>query len=705
MAKKRNKPSQKEKKQKHARVSRPESKLRHYWQEGKWERFVTMFVRRHAEPLPQDLQDRWGDAVFNLLVQTLFVDRTPEMLPPLFAMLRPGPALPETVQACLDLTILYHRSLDVELSSADLDAIPTDLPAPFNDFRAAMVTARETIRHDARGVAEQALSKRTTDQGIKALKGFVQSCGKLRQAGFQPRTISTYKTLEKHAKDLATALAHTGKRNMAVDLRVMVELCKHFFELQREDETATALQILGMLTRNKFTFADHPALQSVVDMLLDQAGRSFAPGVRAELQRSLLLLYPSRVDPTMRTTLRYQAIRAAFLDTISTNETPRSRVLHQVCVGLLLVDVWSVRERYVLMALGITALNDFAEAAHSLFFEQDDFDMADVRTNIAAWLRDMLDILERLDIPLQSRHLPFTLWDGMVKAAPFDFLERQLRYLIELASPPRFPDISLLQLAELAENIFSTRQAKALMNKLAGDRKQQAMTLSDKDCDRLAGGLDFSEDAVETLEVWQPYLDAPSWGRLLNGAALAVVDRTIRMESVNPLFRALSGGRIDEANLRYLADNLPETAPLAGFFRMTSQTGFDVLPKGKKQAAVFFTSFPPPDLAVKLLMWMLSWRGGSVVSRQFLLDVIARVADELTSRNEWQRVLTELEYHERTQLYPDLLALWNERGWVANPPSTDFEKALGQVQKALTPKPTPKQKRLAIQRKKQRTLF
>ncbi|WP_031387796.1 hypothetical protein [Desulfonatronum thiodismutans] len=705
MAKKRTKPSKKGKKQKHAQQSRPESKLRHYWQEGKWDGFVAMYLRRHAEPLPQDLHDRWGDAVFNLLVQTLFVDRTPNMLPSLFEMLRSGPVLPGEVQACLELTALYHRSLDTDVSSVELEAVPADLPAPFGTLRAAMIEARETALRDAREVAERGLPKRATDQGVKALKGFVQSCEKLREVGFQSRTISTYKTLEKHAKALSSPLVAAGKRNIAVDLQVLVGICKHLFELQREGESASALQVLGMLTRNKFTFTDHPALYGLVDMLLDQAGRSLGPGVRAELQRSLRLLYPSRLNPTARSAPRSQAIQAAFLDYISTHGIPRGLVLHHVCVRLLRTDVWSIRERYVLTALGIKALSDLAASRSPLPFEQDDSEMDDVRTNIPAWLRDMVDIHERLSIQNQSRRLPFTLWDEMVRAASFDFLERQVRFLRELASPPRFPNISLLHLAELAEEVFSVKEAKALMDKLAGDRNQQAMTLSEKDCEDLVGGLDFSEAAEEALEAWRPYLEGPSWSRLLDAAATAVVDRTISMESANPFFRMLLGSRPDENFLRYMADNLPDTAPLSGFFRMISQTGFDTLPKGKKQAAAFFTGFPPPGLAVKLLMLMLSWRGGSVVSRQFLLDVIFRIPEELTCRNEWLRVVTELEDFGRKEMFPELLAFWGERGWVADPPSADFKEALVLVQKNLLPKTTPKQRRQAIQRKKQRTLF
>lgn len=705
MAKKRTKPSKKGKKQKHARQSRPESKLRHYWQEGKWDGFVTMYLRRHAEPLPQDLHDRWGDAVFNLLVQTLFVNRTPNMLPSLFEMLRAGPVLPGDVQACLELTALYHRSLDADVSSVELETVPADLPAPFDTLRAGMIEAREAALRDARKIAERGLAKRAGDQSVKALKGFVQSCEKLRKTGFQPRTISTYKTLEKHARALSPPFVAAGKRNIAVDLQVLVGTCKHLFELQRKGESATALRVLEMLTYNKFTFTDHPALHGLVDMLLDQAGRSLAPGVRAELQRSLRLLYPSRLDPTMQAVPRYRPIRAAFLDYISTHGVPRGLVLHQACVRLLRADVWSIRERYVLTALGIKALIDHAAARRLLPFEQDNSEMDNVHTNIAAWLRDMVDILERLSIQDQSRRLPFTLWDELVSAAPFDFLERQVRSLRELAFPPRFPDISLLHLAELAEEFFSDKQAKAFMDKLAGDRVQQAMALSEKDCEDLAGCLDFSEAAEDALEVWRPYLEGPSWARLLDAAATAIVDRTISMESANPFFRMVFGGRPDEDLLRYMADNLPDAAPLSGFFRMTSQTGFDVLPRSKKQAASYFTSFPPPDLAVKLLLWMLTWRGGSAASRQFLLDVIFRITEELARRNLWLLVVTELEDYGRKQLYSDLLALWSERGWVANPPSEDFKEALDLVQKALHRKATPKQKRHAVRRKKQRTLF
>jgi hypothetical protein len=705
MAKKRTKPSKKGKKQKHAQQSRPESKLRHYWQEGKWDGFVAMYLRRHAEPLPQDLHDRWGDAVFNLLVQTLFVDRTPSMLPSLFEMLRSGPVLPGEVQACLELAALYHRSLDADVSSVELETVPANLPAPFDTLCAAMTEARETALRDAREVAERGLPKRAGDQGVKALKGFVQSIEKLREAGFQPRTISTYKTLEKNAKALSPPLVAAGKKNIAVDLQILVGICKHLFEMQREGESATVLYVLGMLTRNKFTFSDHPALHGVVDMLLDQVGRSFAPGVRAELQRSLRLLYPSRLDPAVRAAPRYQAIQPAFLNYISTHGVPRGLVLHQACVRLLRTDVWSIRERYVLRALGIKALSDLAAARSPLPFGEEDSEMDDVHTNIPAWLREMGDTLERLNIQSQSRRLPFTLWDELVRLASFDFLERQIRSLRALATPPRFPDISLLHLAELADEVFSDREAKAFMGKLAGDRIQQALTLSEKDCEELVGGLDFSEAAEEVLEVWRAYLDGPSWARLLDAATTAIVDRTINTESANPFFRMFLGGRPNEDLLRYMADNLSDTAPLSGFFRMTSQTGFDVLPRNKKQAAAFFTGFPPPGLAVKLLSWMLSWRGGSAVSRQFLLDVIFRIPEELTRRNEWLRVVNELEDFGRKQLFPDLLALWSERGWVTDPPSADFKEALGLVQKALLPKATPKLKRQAIQRKKQQTLF
>jgi hypothetical protein len=704
MAKKRTKPSKKGKK-KHARQSRPESKLRYYWQEGKWDGFVAMYLRRQAEPLSQDLHDRWGDAVFNLLVQTLFVDRTPNMLPSLFEMLRSGPVLPGDVRACLDLTALYHRSLDADVSLVELETVPADLPAPFDTLRAAMIEAQKTAFRDARDVAERGLPKRAGDQGVKALKGFVQSCEKLRKAGFQPRTISTYKTLEKHARALSPPLVAAGKRNIAVDLQILVGICKHLFELQREGESATALRILGMLTHNKFTFTDHPALHGLVDMLLDQAGRSLAPGVRAELQRSLRLLYPSRLDPTIQAAPRYQAIQTAFLDYISTHGVPRDLVLHQACVRLLRADVWSIRERYVLTALGIKALGDLAKARSPLPFEQDDSGMDDVRTNIAAWLRDLVDFLGRLNIQYQSRRLPFTLWDELVKAASFDFLARQFRFLRELASPPRFPDISLLHLAELAKEVFPDKQAKAFMGKLADDRMQQAMTLSEKDCEDLVAGLDFSESAEEALEVWRPYLEGPSWARLLDAASTAVVDRAIQMESANPFFEMLLGGSPDEDFLRYLADNLSDAAPLSGFFRMTSQTGFEVLPRNKKQAAAFLTNFPPTDVAVKLLLWMLSWRGWSAVSMQFLLDVMFRVSEDLTRLNIWLLVVTELNDRGRKELFPDLHALWIERGWAADPPSKDFKEALGLVQKALLPKAASRRKRQAIQRKKQRTLF
>ncbi len=701
MAKNRTKPSKKGKKQKHAQQSRPESKLRHYWQEGKWDGFVALYLRRHAESLPQDLHDRWGNAVFNLLVQTLFVDRTPDMVPSLLEMLRPGPPLPEDVRGCLDLTTLFHRSLDADVSPAELEAISADLPPPFDALRTAMREAQDAAHREHAG---QGLPKRATDPGDKALKGFVQSCEKLRQAGFRPKTISAYNTLEKHAGALTERFSGEGAKKVASDLHILVQVCKRLYEIQRKGDSTTAADILRWLARSRFSFTDHPALHSLVRMLLDQAGMLFSSGIRAELQRSLLLLYPSRHDPGVRADARFQAVRAAFHAYITARDQPREFILHQACVSLLREDLWSARERYVLMALGIMALALLAmTTARTLPFEPDDDVMNQVPTNMAVWLLEMADIQDRLGI--QARGLPFSLWDKVMACAPHPFLARQLRYLREVPELPRFPDINLLRLAELAELVLTANQARAFIEKMVGNRDNRSLALSEKDCALLVGNLDFTGAPAETLEAWRPHLDASSWSRLLDSAAAATVEHVLRVESGNPFLHLFWARVVDDDLPRYMAEHLPETAPLAGFFRMTSLTGLYVLPRNAKHAALFFAGFPPPDQAVKLFFWMVSWQGGSAASKSFLLEFVTRISEELLRRNQWLRAVTELRDTGRLRLFDDLLARWGERGWVDEPPTTDFKNALELVQNLLRPKPTPKKKRQTAQRKKQRSLF
>lgn len=701
MSKKRTKPSKKGKKQKHAQQSRPESKLRHYWQEGKWDGFVALYLRRHEESLPQDLHDRWGDAVFNLLVRTLFVDRAPDMLPALFEMLRSSPPVPDEVRACLDLAALFHQSLNSDFAPAELEAIPADLPAPFDALRTAMREARDAVHRERAG---QGLPKRATDPGHKALKGFLQACEKLRQAGFRPKTISAYTTLEKHAGALAERFAGEGAKKVATDLHILVLLCRRLYEIQRKGESTTAAGILRRLTQSRFSFTDHPALHGMVRMLLDQAGMLYSSGVRSELQRSLLLLYPSRHDPAVRADARFQAVRAAFQEYIAVHGKPREFIMHRTCVSLLRVKIWSARERYVLMALGIKALAFLAvTTVRALSFDPDDDVVNQVPTNIAAWLREMADIQVRLG--MQARGLPFTLWDEVMVSAPHPFLARQLRHLREVPEPPRFPNVSLLRLVEVAELVLTTSQARMLMEKIAGSRDNGTMALTEKDCTRLVGNLDFSHGPEETLEAWRPRLDAPSWGRLLDCAAPAMVEHILREETASPFLHFFRAKAVDEDILRYMAEHLPETAPLAGFFRMVSQTGLHVLPRSAKNVALFLNAFPPPDQAVKLFFWMVSWQGSSATSNSFLLEFVMRISEELLRRNQWLRAVTALENTGRRQLFNDLLARWDEWGWVAGPPTPDFRHALEMVQKLTRPKPTPRKKRQTAQRKKQRGLF
>ncbi|GAB6060548.1 hypothetical protein [Desulfonatronum parangueonense] len=698
MAKKQRKDGKKGKKDKHLRFSRAESKLLKYWQEERWDAFVSLFARKQSELTSAEISGRWNDAVFNLLVQTLFVDKAPHMLPALIATLKEGPALSPDVQVCLDLAGLYHKALGARIPREAVLTFPVDLPPPFGLLRGAMLEMLENSEEQA-----PILPKRTRDPGVKLLKSFIQSYEKLRQANFLPRTVSPFDTWFKHADALINHLINSGAdKSVMHDLHALVRAFKVLYNIQRQGETIMDVSLLFMFKRLNIHFIDHPVLINMWRIFLSQ-GRMFSTQDKERMSLLLGIHIPSMMDGSLRNHPRLLAVQTAIRLALEAGD---GDLFHHVFYSTLLRShVWTSRERYLLMILGMEALEHKVKQTRKLFaFEDDEDVILQVNTNLAAWLREMHEIRLRLGLQGQNRILPYNIWDNLLFSADFEFVNTQIRFLHALSCAFPFPKQNLLCLAAHADAVFYEKKARAFVEKFR-DEDAPGIQLSEKECSELLSSFDLTKNFTNLLQAWRPLLEEATWQCLLSTCADKLVQIGMRGEVEMFFFEYSYWEAVEGDLIRYLAEHLAPTSPLYGFFRMVSRLEKEVLPRKKDEAAPFLANFPPDSQALSLVIWFLNWHTRSRYTNTFLLEVLSRVKHEATRAGKWIAVVKTMQDASRTELFSGLLQIWEAEGWIKNPPDQEFIEALRIVKTALHGKPTKKPQKKAGLRRQQRTLF
>lgn len=700
MGKKRGRTARKRKQEKRNRPSRLESKLRRYWQEGRWDAFVTCCSRRDGEQLNEETRHLWDKAVFNLLIQTLFVDRSLEMLPSLYATLEAAPPVSAEVRKCLDLAKLAQQGLAGSLQREMVEALGPGLPEPFAALRTGLLTALEASEKRVQEHVRLGFPKRATDPGIKALKAFAQSFENLRRSRFRPKSITPYTTWLKHSEALTQRLAETGMdQDLAGEMHDLVMLCRDLFAMHRKGRTVDEDDLKAMAP--EAAGFEHPALHDLWQTAYFLLGHLFSVQKRDQVFGALQAATPSLLPEAVRSAPRFQAWRQAVKE--HNVRKPGEPRLLALCRCLLAQEEWSLRERFLLSALVMNSL-----ICH--FQSQGLFETI-FRPEPAPWFRAPDVIREMLKAHAQVHpqgappRLPFTLWNELLTSAPRQFIRDQMTLFEQEPDPLPFPDATILHMA-MTDSRAGPEKKLAALEKIVGRPLKGGLSLTGHDCDALMQDVDMDEDFLDALQAWERLLKRESWIRVLDECAQRLVQKAMQgaRSPISFLFDIQGPLEMDMELVSFLADKLARDSPLRGFMEMVEQVGLaGQLPRTKKEAEPYLRSFPPEDTAVKLLFWMLSWSSRQAPCKTFLMECITRLKDALTAKNKWLALVRKMDENFLTILYPQLMAAWEQAGWIAAPVSDDFRSALEHVRQRI--RPAAKKKRNPAKSARRRSMF
>jgi len=686
MAKKQS--AKKGKKKKHLELSRSEARLIRYWRDGRWDAFVATLPRCNTADISRETTAHWDNAVFNVLAQTLFADHAPRMLPSLLETIRSGQArglsLSAEVQSCVRCVERYERALRGEPGPEPEDNDQARLPAPFDRLQAAMRGSAEARQQQIEQRVQQGFPKRATDPVTKHVKAMVQSMTTLEKANFAPKSLTPFSTWLRHADALAgTENLPASLQSVATDMQALISVCKDLFQA-RKHRNATAVMVQKSLSALGFHYSTHPAVMNIWRIMLHVLGRFHSPQQRDQLVISLQMRNPAMMNPDLRSDPRLRSWQDA--EAMVPRNLPVLLGMARLCDSLARQDAWSDRERYVLRGLCMGCWQKF------LGEHEDDELFGLERTishlNLAATVRVMLDLRGRILPGEKAPRLPLELYENILLGLPLNMFAAQINLLRHEARPLPFSGLALMRIGILVDSIFSDPEVPRVMRAIAGLSPEQRIDLTEQECREFSRELELIDTRIDYLEILGGLLTGQAWLSLLENCARNMLIKAMQTNTRFFAFPFLADywEEVEPGLLLYLAKCLGPESATRGFLEMAARVHKpNTLPRKEAEGRPFLDAFPDPDLGVKLLFWMLTWKGASAYSRQFLTETIIRLRHELTRQGKWLELTRKMAANHRHALYPELISLWDEEGWLDTPPSTDMEQARDMVREVLRP--------------------
>jgi hypothetical protein len=690
---------------------RLESRLLGYWKKGLYGEFVTAFLRQRHRAMRTQAAELWDPAVRGFLDHAFFRARDPSLLEGLLPQLRQEEHLSEQTHACLAIAEAAHDLHRGEASLEGMGSLPPAPPGPFSELRDYL--ARIPDRAGQSSLAEYAHGRRkNARRGEKHLADaarFSQQLGQVLSTPIRECSLTPFTQMRNKLRQIRDTIRDIrgSSSQTLTDATILSELLR---ELKAHPAGLSEPEdVWAHLGESGFTFSSHPFVRDLWRVLLrlgrDIQGGDWERSLRLDLWPSypeLLPGLPEHVQEQLKA--REHAKRRARKDV----DAPISAL-----AATLEYDVWSRRERVVLLWALLTALHEFAsEVADPLSFPLDpDLDPDKVelgKTEIARRIFDtgleLLPLIRDL-APGRCEILKQVLqrWTSAVALLPPPYEKDRLTAMADTAL--RHPvDTSAWLVLLLKSSEAYASEAKDPV--LARIRDHVApLSLEERDFASASTFLGATSQPGLTFRRWARCLDASS----LQSLAERLLDEYFRETTQkwhpfsNDLWLVVPDDFMHE-----LVESAGRDHPLFSLARLTLNKAdrSTPLPENEKEAEWLLNHPPPDETLCSVLLWMLTYPP-TASSDAFLHRIIIRLADYATRHKRWEEIALALRGHGSLELATLVWNSWEKLGLTeSESDNEDFSSAWHALRPLAfkgkgktgsgkkTPKKSPKQKSL-----------
>ncbi|MFP4428519.1 MAG: hypothetical protein ACLFPB_04285 [Desulfovermiculus sp.] len=648
-----------------ASLQKLESRLLGYWKRESWGEFVTLYQRHVTRAEKTQAAPYWNPAVYNLLVDTLFVSQDLALLQHVLDELIDPQSVSEENQKCLHTARLFLAAYNGQAESTAIKNLPLDLPAPFQNLAAAI----DHINHNP----STSLSDYVQERRTKARKGekhlaLAARIGKqfntLKDQDFQPSSVQPLTKLRKSLRDLQATLENQlGLTSPVVsNMSILADVMRTMYA--RPGNLIKSDQVLHLLHQEGFQTSSHPAVETMACGFLTlgrkRLGQDWEQSIRVALGRLLPGLAPELPAHLEK---QLQSLRQ-----VAEKAPPFFAWIPQ----LLKHDVWSARERTILL---LVHLHLMANAGDQLLEFLEDMSLDSWPENQIMqfvnqfWVQAIQSLEQIIELHAQlGISDPYLLeratrdWQEAVSALPFDRSSRHLDQLLETMCSAPVPDAALL--FAVMKRVEQARRVQGITS-IAQVQKQRAplQITEDKlrECVHLIG-LDCDLDNV--FQAWQACLTKNDYQKIVQLFLLRVFDETCNDQTApDLLFRAssLEWADLDPSLLQNFAAILPPDFSLYGLVLLSVKTGQTdpPVPQNATQAQYFLDHLPPPQMLDEMLSWMLTWPN-TPYRNSFLAAVIKNHVQYLTQNRKWWPLARAIQLHDLPKLAELVWDIWQE---------------------------------------------
>jgi hypothetical protein len=359
-------------------------RLAGHWENGKWENFITLYLRDREASDRTPWAGRLGDALYNGLTKTLFQQKDPDTALDLALLLQAEAGrVPELVTDCARVALDFLERRKNPAAGLSPLSDEAALPQPYARLRAALAALAApraaakpgpTRGRPRRNPAEPSARQPGLD-GVKPVRGPAAKLASRFAALGRETGLTPCSNFFKAASELEELTAGSASAPLFRGLRAVASLLR---DLQRKNRDRSGLwrnlEVLGQSPE----FADfkaappHPALLWLWGFFCDRGQAKFGRDWAAA----------ARVMPLMMTKNFSPELTRAF-KLVTSAETSRSKLLWAAAAERSAWP-WPDQERYLLAAFSLHAQADPDSKAVSL--------PGDLAQAVAGWLGRLSEI-------------------------------------------------------------------------------------------------------------------------------------------------------------------------------------------------------------------------------------------------------------------------------------------------------------------------
>ena len=653
------------KEKKGSQGGRLEPKLFSYWKKGLYGEFVTAFLRHRQRATRTEAASLWDRAVYRLLDRILFRDRKPSLLEGFLPQLREDSGLSDETRSCLDVAQATYDLFRGEASQEQLRILPSDLPASFRELRDYLSGIPDRAAESPLAeYAEQRRKKaRSGEKHFAAAARVSQQLQELDGSSLLQGSITPLTRMRKQMEEARTA-AEGQRGSSSPALRDAEALLQLLRELKScPEDLAEARYVFLRLRELGMAYSPHPFPRNLLRLVLRLGSR-----VQGKAWERSLRLCLAPQDPELLSGLPEHAVQQlALLGKGLTYMGQEAKGPVPVLSALLGHDVWSRRERIVMLWGELRALQDLAgeltRSFSSLHLELDEEELEGIQAYTAHTIfengLELFPLIQEL-LPGRSEAFGRATQDWIAAAAPLPaprereeltgFTDMALRFPLE--SPAW-----LLLLMRSAET-YPSQNKDPVLTRI--QKHLAPLRLEEGEIPFAADFLPLSHAPGETLKRWGLCLEPGSLRAVSEQLAENLFHKTVAKDRLLPLD---VWTRTPQALMRELARSVGEDFPLRGLILYTAnkQNPSTPLPTSEEEARVFLDRLPPEETLYSVLLWMLDF-SPTPPSASFLEQMIRQIADYATRNQVWEDIACALREHGSQDLAFRVWSLWEELG-------------------------------------------